>query len=189
MRIKLFLSVIVIAMIAVFAARSPAAGQAPEKPAGAPVAIDVKWTPMPIRSQKQVAMGIKGGEGGQCLHGIARSPADDRRIYLAVDVVGVWRSDDGGVNWHPCRNTGLRCLGTTSIAAHPKNADRLLTCIQANWEKPREPEEGLYESLDGGENWQRVLAAPNPDKRRGYRRLIDYSADGQRVYFLSYKNG
>src|SRR6266513_4794722 len=117
MRIKSLASVVVFAIVALFAARLPAAGQAADKPAGAPAPLEVKWAPMPIRSERQVALGLKGGEGGQCLHGIERSRADDKRICLAVDVVGVWRSKDAGFSWEPCKNIGLHALGTSSIAA------------------------------------------------------------------------
>src|SRR4051812_46063986 len=135
MRTKLLTGVVVTSIVAVFAARSLAAGQAADKPTGAPAALDVKWAPMPIRSERQVSMGIKGGEGGQCLHGIERARSDDKRIYLAVDVVGVWRSKDGGFSWEPCKNVGLHALGTSSIAAHPKDADRVLCYVQAVWEQ------------------------------------------------------
>src|SRR5437667_1531095 len=165
MRTKLSVGVVVIAIIAVFAARLPAAGQAADKPAGAPAAMDVKWSPMPIRSERQVALGIKGGEGGQCLHGIERSRADDKRIYLAVDVVGVWRSKDAGFSWEPCKNIGLHALGTSSVTCDPKNADHVFVYAQAVWEQPRQPEEGLYESKDGGETWNRVVNVPNRDTR------------------------
>src|SRR6267142_3523573 len=130
MRIKSLTSVVVIAIIALFAARSPAAGQATDKPAAAPAALDVKWAPMPIRSERQVSLGLKGGEGGQCLHGIERSRADDKRIYLAVDVVGVWRSKDAGFSWEPCKNIGLHALGTSSVSGYPKNADNVLVYAQ-----------------------------------------------------------
>src|SRR3954470_16551258 len=189
MRTKLLPSVVVFSIVALFAARSPAAGQAAEKPAGAPAALDVKWAPMAIRSERQVALGLKGGEGGQCLHGIERSRADDKRIYLAVDVVGVWRSKDGGFSWEPCKDIGLHVLGTSSIATHPKDAERVLVYAQAAWEQPRQPEEGLYESKDAGETWTRAVNVPNRDTRRQYRHLIEYTTDGQRVYFLAYKGG
>ena len=74
MSTRLLPCVVVIAIIALFAVRSPAGTAAAEdKPAGAPAALDVKWSPMAIRSERQVALGLKGGEGGQCLHGIERS--------------------------------------------------------------------------------------------------------------------
>src|SRR5712671_3541038 len=179
-------SIIVTSIIALLAARSPAAE---DRPAGAPAALDVKWAAMPIRSERQVAQGIKGGEGGQCLHGIERSRSDDKRIYLAVDVVGVWRSKDAGFSWEPCKNIGLHALGTSSVAVHPKDADHVLVYAQAAWEQPRQPEEGLYESKDGGESWSRVVNVPNRDTRRQFRHLIEYTADGGRVYFLAYKGG
>src|SRR5688572_2142592 len=146
----------------------------------------VTWAPMPIRSEKQAAAGMKGGEGGQCLHGIARSPADDKRIYLAIDVVGVWRSNDGGASWEMCRMEGLHVLGTSSVETNPRNKDDVLVYAQAVWEQPREKEEGLYRSMDGGMTWRRVIDVRNEDKRRGQRHLIDYAADGRRVYFLAY---
>src|SRR5688572_6844709 len=93
---------------------------AQERPA---VREGVKWIPMPIRSERQAALGMKGGEGGQCLHGITRAIGDDKRIYVAIDVVGVWRSVDGGSSWEMCRMEGLHCLGTSSVAVHPRKAD------------------------------------------------------------------
>src|SRR3954462_3907816 len=186
MSTKSLLLIVVTAIIALVAARSPAAE---DKPMGAPAALDVKWLPMPIRSERQVAQGIKGGEGGQCLHGIERSRSDDKRIYLAVDVVGVWRSKDAGFSWEPCKNIGLHALGTSSVAVHPKDAERVLVYAQAAWEQPRQPEEGLYESKDGGETWSRVVNVPNRDTRRQFRHLIECTPDGSRVYFLSYKGG
>src|SRR4051812_12732818 len=190
MSTKSLLSVVVTAIIALLAARSPAATPAAEdKPMRAPLPLEVKWAPMPIRSERQVAQGIKGGEGGQCLHGIERSRSDDKRIYLAVDVVGVWRSKDAGFSWEPCKNIGLHALGTSSVSVDPKNADHVLVYAQAAWEQPRQPEEGLYESKDGGESWNRIVQVANRDTRRQFRHLIDYTADGSRVYFLAYKGG
>src|SRR5688572_5377721 len=153
------------------------------------VRSDVKWTPMPIRSDAQMKMGMKGGEGGQCLHGIARCMADDRRIYASIDVVGVWRSKDGGMNWEPCRYEGVYNLGTDSVEVSPKDPDRVFVYTDAEWEKMREPEEGLYMSADGGETWKRVLQAKNEDARRGYRHLIDAARDGKRMYFAPFNGG
>jgi photosystem II stability/assembly factor-like uncharacterized protein len=82
---------------------------------------------------------------------------------------------------------GLHCLGTSSIAVHPRNADEVLVYTQALWEKPREPEEGLYRSTDGGATWKRVVAARNEDKRRGQRKLIAFTPDGAKAYFMAYK--
>lgn len=180
---RLYLAVVVVAM-GWFGGR-PAGAQA----GGQPKLLDVTWAPMPIRSEHQVKLGMKGGEGGQCLHGVARSPANDRRIYLAVDVVGVWKSEDDGASWGPCRDVGLYCLGTTSIEANPKDADQVFVYVQAVWEKVREPEEGLYVSNDAGATWTRVVAAANPDKRRGFRHLIEVNADGRRVYLGAYDGG
>src|SRR5687767_3255821 len=163
-----------------FCSATASAQAPPSKP-------NVTWSPMPIRSEKQAAAGMRGGEGGQCLHGIARSPADDKRIYLAIDVVGVWRSNDGGASWEMCRMEGLHVLGTSSVETNPRNKDDVLVYAQAAFEQPREKEEGLYRSMDGGGTWRRVVEVRNEDKRRRQRHLIDYSAEGRRVYFLAYK--
>ncbi len=165
--------------------------QTPTLPATRPTTLpDVRWCPLPIRSDRQLLRGQAGGEGGQCLHSITRCAADDNRIYLAVDVVGVWRSKDAGATWQPCRQTGFHTLGTSSIVVNPTNADEILVYGDSpDWDKPRVPEEGLYRSTDAGETFARVVACSNDDPRRGYRHLMEYSPDGKRVFFLSYKNG
>ncbi len=155
-----------------------------------PTTLPTMWSPIPIRSPAQAARGQTGGEGGQCLHSITRCRADDNRIYIAVDVVGIWRSKDAGASWTPCRQSGFNTLGATSIVANPTNPDELLAYADSpDWDKPRMAEEGLYRSTDAGETFTRVLACPNDDPRRGYRHLIDYSPDGKQVVFLSYKKG
>jgi photosystem II stability/assembly factor-like uncharacterized protein len=154
-----------------------------------PAAKNVTWTPLPIRTERQVQLGMRGGEGGQCLHGIARCPGDDKRIYLAVDVVGVWKSTNAGVSWEPCRMNGFHCIGTTSVAVHPKDPDQVYAFADAAWEKPHEAEEGLYQSLDGGTTWMRVVEAKNDDKRRGYRHLIEFAPDARTIYFGAFDQG
>src|SRR5687768_6242838 len=84
-----------------------------------------------------------------------------------------------------CRMEGLHVLGTSSVETNPRNKDDVLVYAQAVWEQPREKEEGLYRSMDGGMTWRRVIDVRNEDKRRGQRHLIDYAADGHRVQFLA----
>ncbi len=73
---------------------------------------------------------------------------------------GVFRTTDGGQNWEKVlyvdQNTGC-----SDIVMHPENADVLYAGM---WEVQRYPDffesggpgSGLYRSVDGGENWERL---------------------------------
>ncbi len=192
--LKGLLSATLLILGLVVAGASTAPTTAPTPPVTRPVAfpttLPVKWVSMPIRSPRQAQLGMPGGEGGQCVHGIVRSAADDNRIYVAVDVVGVWRSRNGGASWLPCGMRGFGSIGTSSIAVSPTHPDELLVFADTpDWDKPRLQEEGLYRSTDAGETWTRVITTPNPDLRRGWRHLIDYAPDGKRAYFISHQQG
>ncbi len=133
---------------------------------------------------------MPGGEGAQLIQSIARSPANNNRIYLGIDVVGVWRSSDGGATWSPCRQDGLFTQEAPSLAASPTNANNLLVYGDTpSWDQTRVGEEGLYQSFDGGDTFTRVLAVSNNDPRRSYRHEIDFAPNGRRVYFASYLKG
>jgi len=79
------------------------------------------------------------------------------RIYAAVEVGGLLRSDDSGVHWRlvkgspstPDTNPGELPVNTLhpdvhSVLVHPLNADWVYTPTGG----------GLYRSLDGGETWR-----------------------------------
>ena len=93
------------------------------------------------------------GNGGLALHTIVLDPADKQRMYVAISSGGVYRTNDGGLNW-TAQNQGIRAMFMPNkypefgqcvhkIAMHPSRPERLF--LQNHW--------GLYRSDDCGENW------------------------------------
>ena len=93
------------------------------------------------------------GNGGLALHTIVLDPTNSQRMYVAISAGGVYRTDDGGINWTP-QNRGVRAMFMPNrypefgqcvhkIVMHPDRPERLF--LQNHW--------GLYRSDDHGENW------------------------------------
>ncbi len=73
---------------------------------------------------------------------------------MAYDGYGIYKSDDGGMNW---QHLGLENSGSIGrIAVHPANPD---ICYVAAMGRlfSNNPERGVYRTIDGGESWERVL--------------------------------
>ncbi len=96
------------------------------------------------------------GAGGLCLHTIIVSPADHRRIFIAISAAGAFRSDDAGVSWRQI-NRGLLSEGIPvedaeeghcvhHLALHPSRPDVLY--MQKHWDVMR--------SDNAGESWYEV---------------------------------
>jgi hypothetical protein len=149
----------------------------------------VHWVNVPVRSASQASLGMNGGEGGQCLTGMTRCASDDSRLYMCIDMAGVWRSDNGGAFWRPCRSAGLFNNGNTAIAVSPVNHDVVLVYSQENWQTSRGGLEGIYRSTNGGDTWTRTLAVPNMDGNAVPHPTLAFAFTGTRVYLGSFANG
>ena len=67
---------------------------------------------------------------------------------------GVYKSEDAGKTW---KFLGLRDVGQIgAVEVHPENPDIVFVAAIGNVFGPS-PERGVYRSLDGGENWEKVL--------------------------------
>jgi photosystem II stability/assembly factor-like uncharacterized protein len=94
----------------------------------------------------------------------------------------LWRSTDGGDNWHKLSDKkGLPKgpLGISGIAVSPVNSERVWALIEA-------PEGGVFRSDDGGETWQKL----NDDRalrQRAwyYTRIYADTQDEDVVYVLN----
>ncbi len=67
---------------------------------------------------------------------------------------GIYKSDDDGKSW---KNVGLKASEHISrIIIHPENSDIVWVAVQGPlWKSGGE--RGLYKTVDGGENWRKVL--------------------------------
>ena len=95
---------------------------------------------------------------------LAVAPSDGNVIYagmgeatIRIDVShgdGVYRSTDGGANWHHCGLAETRHIGR--IAVDPTDADTVYVAALGHSAKDN-PERGLYRTRDGGDTWDLVL--------------------------------
>ncbi len=79
--------------------------------------------------------------GGVAALGVA--PSDGQVVYAGTASGGLYRSQDGGVNWS--RVPSDLEIGIRALAVAPDGADHVYAL--ANWER-------IYESRDGGLSWQ-----------------------------------
>jgi len=94
--------------------------------------------------------------GGGYLQQVVFCSSDTDRMYVAVDVGGLYRSDDGGQTWHMLHGSLPPRAGNYSVAAiavHPDNADELVIATGSRWAAS----EGIYLSRDGGQTWKQTL--------------------------------
>jgi hypothetical protein len=110
------------------------------------------WERIPLVTSEMKALGNPGGEGGQWPRGMSIS-SDGQTMFLSVDVGGIYRSLDGGLNWNPC-NVGYTPRGSCGTAIDPFNPDRVISVggnsAPGAWH-------GLYLSTNRGSSWKSVL--------------------------------
>jgi photosystem II stability/assembly factor-like uncharacterized protein len=82
---------------------------------------------------------------------IAVHPKSPKTIFAGTSPVGIWRSDDGGVNWHQLPNVkqpdrikmSFACR-TMRLAVVPGSPDQIFAALEVG---------GVIRSLDGGDHW------------------------------------
>jgi photosystem II stability/assembly factor-like uncharacterized protein len=88
---------------------------------------------------------------------IVAAPSDPSIVYLGTCGQGVWRTVDRGDTWTKV-NTGTNGLNLESgrnwtLAVDPTDADTVYTVSGYG------QEQGIWKSVDGGENWRQILPA------------------------------
>ncbi len=133
---------------------------------GAAFAADGRWS-------------SAGPFGGRIDSALA-SPAEPGVVFATAHR-GVFRSDDGGLNWSPA-SAGLATVGAgdSVIAAHPSQSGQLLIAGAR----------GVFGSRDSGRSWTRQDAGL-PTANANFRTIdIAYAkSDPSKVYLASAENG
>lgn len=144
--------------------------------------------------------GITYGDDGPSVKAIWQIHAGHGTLYAGIDPAGLFRSDDGGVNWarveglhtHPDRSSwrpGRAGIPLHSIITHPTDAAQLWVSIAGG---------GVLHSNDGGCNWaacnggtggdglmvqKLVMAAGDPNRfYQQHRHGVYSSRDGCRTW-------
>lgn len=93
------------------------------------------------------------------IQAIAAQPDKPTRIFIGVRSHGIFKSDDGGVNWQKMNNglfqSGDGVATANSFVFHPQNSSEIY--ISTGWVD-------LYKSIDGGENWKQFAYDLNEKK-------------------------
>ncbi len=95
------------------------------------------------------AKSVLTGVGAQCL---AMDPHDAKRMYAGTFDNGLFRSDDGGLRWHPA-GEGIPHQRVLSVAVSPSDRRNSVGAVFAGTEPS-----SLYVSHDGGETWRDLSA-------------------------------
>ncbi len=98
--------------------------------------------------------------GGGYINNIIVNASDPQRLYAALDVSGLARSDDGGTSWHLLQGAWPDQLGVTGardVDSDPRNRDVVLAVLGNQW---AQSQAGIWRSENGGRSWR--LAGPAP---------------------------
>jgi photosystem II stability/assembly factor-like uncharacterized protein len=107
---------------------------------------------------------ISDGFFGGSVGAVAVSESDNNVIYVGMGEKtvrgnvssgdGIWKSENAGKTW---KHMGLKnSRHIPRMRIHPKNANIVFAAVLGDLYKPTQ-ERGVYKSVDGGENWKRVL--------------------------------
>jgi photosystem II stability/assembly factor-like uncharacterized protein len=137
-----------------------------------------------------------GLENSGAVARIVVDATDPNRVFAAVagdfykpgQERGVYRSLDGGKTWTKVLYTDER-TGASSIAIDPANPKHLIAGMWEGWRTPYHlnsggANDGLYESLDGGDRWTRLKGNGLPSGTMGRIAVAFAPSNPKRVYAL-----
>lgn len=114
------------------------------------------WSPVVGLNDHRTRDAWCPGAGGLCAHSILIDPKNDRRMWVGISAVGVFRSDDGGDTWHT-KNDGV------PVILEDKSHKDIGYCVHALVQDPASPDRvwrqdhrGMFRSHDAGESWDRI---------------------------------
>ncbi len=112
------------------------------------------------RSWENISDGFFGGSIGA----VSVAESDNNVIYVGGGEktvrgnvsygYGIWKSEDAGKSWKQMGLENSRHISRIKI--HPKNHNIVYAAVMGDLFKDTE-ERGVYRSMDGGKNWERVL--------------------------------
>jgi photosystem II stability/assembly factor-like uncharacterized protein len=126
---------------------------APAKPAPAP---DAKTGPQDLPELKALKYRLVGPAWGGRVARVTGVPGDPHIYYAATASGGVWKSNDGGVNWSPIfDDQPVSSIGSIAVAPSDPNVV-YVGSGEANIRGNVAPGNGIYKSVDAGKTWNHV---------------------------------
>jgi photosystem II stability/assembly factor-like uncharacterized protein len=109
------------------------------------------WTPI-----GPSPISLAGSQFNGLVSAIAINPSNPNIIYIGTAGGGMWRSIDGGLTWIPLfdRQLSLGIGEPSALAIDPNNTN--IVYIGTSSRINREPQAGLFKSIDGGSSWIRL---------------------------------
>lgn len=114
------------------------------------------WQAMTALNAHPTRESWEPARGGFSVHSICVDPEDPARLWAAISAGGVYRSEDGGVNWSPA-NTGVRAENLPTPAPESGHNVHRLVMHPARPERLyRQCYHGTWRSDDGGDSWTEI---------------------------------
>lgn len=106
-------------------------------------------------------------------------------IYLGTEASGIWKTTDGGSNWHNVTDpSGIPLLGIRDITGDPNNGNIIYAATGFYCMDPTQDGGiGIIKSTDGGVTWQQLLTFDPVNDKVVYKILVD-PFNSQRIYAL-----
>jgi uncharacterized protein (TIGR03437 family) len=108
-------------------------------------------------------------------------PTQSQTMYAAGVAGGVWRSENGGMSWHPL-NDLLPNLAVSVLVFDPQNSSVLYAGTgEGMFNQDAVRGAGIFKTLDGGANWVRLPSTATTDFHY-VNDLVVSPAHSQRLY-------
>lgn len=109
---------------------------------------------------------------------IDAQPSNPNVIYVGTASGGLWKSDDGGIQWDPIFDD-QRVQSIGAVAIDPKNPDLVWAGTgEGNPRNSFNSGKGIYKSLDGGKSWKNM----GLDETKAIHRVIIDPRNSDVVY-------
>ena len=96
---------------------------------------------------------------------IAIDPTNSEHLWIGTGGRGLFDSNDGGISWQQANETLPDSLDVDYIHINESNPDELFIGVKPQFVGPPLPltNGGLYQTIDGGNNWELIENVPNGD--------------------------
>ncbi|MGH9835086.1 MAG: hypothetical protein ACRD9Y_18860 [Blastocatellia bacterium] len=134
-----------------------------------------------------------GTNGGTRCHDVVIDPQNNNRVYAAMRLTGVFRSNSGGEpgTWtrltnglpEPANNPSNSSFVRIALASGPPIAPSTTTTLYAAYAGRDSNLFGIWRSTDGGDNWVKVTTPQLPGQANYNLDLTVDPTDGRIVYY------